>query len=554
MRLALLLIFVAGCADEAPRTSVTITGTVRDAASSIVANVDVVFRGAAREETAKTGPDGKYRIVVPAGTYRAFVRDDTVMSVGKMDRARLPGLPNALAAGALDEALVPAITATRDAIDVDLFVVRGGVVTGTVFDFDARPVMGVVVSAHAENVPRPALGTDVAISRYDGTFEMRLPDGDYQLAMSHAQYADATDIGGVDVKGGTRHVSLTLVRGCMITGKVVGADGKSAGEGAIERRFGSSDLEFVPNGRTDANGTFRWTTTDDTEVVLRAWPWARAPSAGKRFNCRDGARFTTTFTVPERAPDLTGTLVDKRGAPVPFTHLDVQPLDPGGIAQQERTDALGRWAVFAMPPGRYMITANARGGVVAKTVAIPGFAEQLQLSGAGRIEGTTTNLVNGSFELALAACLDGTTINLPRDLRLVPVTNGRFVVDDVPACDLQFTIRSNLVGSQGGESLTMRATVPHAGVARVQVDIGLPREKHVVGVVRDREGHRVANAHVGALYRKQAAVSLTDDDGKFAIETFAGATISVDHQGARGETDVGLANVSSERVEIVLVK
>ncbi len=37
-----------------------------------------------------------------------------------------------------------------------------------------------------------------------------------------------------------------------------------------------------------------------------------------------------TFVVPSRAPDLSGSLVDKRGAPVPFTHLDIQPLDLSG--------------------------------------------------------------------------------------------------------------------------------------------------------------------------------------------------------------------------------
>ena len=542
---ALLLLLVA-CAAEPPASSVTLTGTVRDAANTIVPNVDVVFRSASREETAKTGPDGKYRIAVPAGTYFAFVRDDAVMSVGRMDRVRLPGLPPAATAGALDEALVPAITALHDASEIDLSVVRGGSVTGTVFDVDARPVMGAVISAHGETVPRPALGTDVAISRYDGSFELRLPDGEYQLAATHAQYADATDVGRVDVKGGTRHLSLTLMKGCIITGRVLDADGKPVGEGAIERRFGASDLEFVPNGRTDTDGRFRWTTTDESEVVLRAWPWHRPPSASKRFACKDGAVFATTFTLPERAPNLTGTLVDKRGTPVPFTHLDIQPLDPGGIAQQERTDAAGSWAVFAMPPGRYMITATARGGVLAKTVTVPSFAERLELSGTGRLEGTTTNLVSGSFELALAACLDGTTLQLPRDHRLVTVSSGRFVVDDVPACDLQFTI------TWRGESLTTRATVPNAGVARVQLDLGVPRDKRVTGIVRDRDGHGVAGANVTALYKRRTAAAITDEDGRFAIETFAGATISADHDGAHGERDVGLANVASERVEIVL--
>ena len=534
----LLLLLLAACAADV-RGSVTVTGTAAP-------RVEVVFRSGAREEVANAGADGKYKIDVPAGTYRVFVRDDAVMSVGHMDRARLPALPIAAAAGALDEALVPSMTITADTTDVDLTAVRSGIVTGTVFDFDARPVMGAVVSAHSEAGLRPALGTDVAVSRYDGSFELKLPDGEYQIAATHAQYADATDVGRVDVKGGTRHLSLTLVRGCIITGKVVDAEGYPAGEGAIERKLGASSLEFVPNGRTQADGTFRWTTTDEREVVLRAWPWFRPPTASKQFACKDGATFNTTFVISRRAPDIAGTLVDKRGTPMPFTYLDLQPLDPGGIAQQERTNATGRWAVFEMPPGRYMISAATRSGVLAKTVTVGGFGERLELAGTGRIEGTTTHLVTGSFELALAACLDGATLQLPHDRRLVPVHGGRFVVEDVPACDLQFTV------TWKGETMTARATVPSDGAARVQLDLGMPREKRVRGVVRDRDGDAVGNARVTAVYKKQTSTAVTDEDGKYTIETFAGATITADANSARGQVEIGLANVPLERADIVL--
>lgn len=537
-----LLPFLAACAADV-QSSVTVSGTAAP-------GVEVVFRHGAREEIANAGPDGKYKLVMPTGTYRVFVRDDAVMSVGRMDRVRLPALPIAAAAGALDEALVPALAITADTTDVDLAVVRGGIVTGTVFDFDARPVMGAVVSAHSEAGHRPALGTDVAVSRYDGSFELKLPDGEYQIAATHAQYADATDVGRVDVKGGTRHLSLTLVRGCIITGKVVDAAGASVGEGAIERRLGASNLEFVPNGRSQPDGTFRWTTTDEREVVLRAWPWHHPPSAERRFSCKDGASFKTTFVVPARAPDIAGTLVDKRGMPMPFTHLDIQPLDPGGIAQQERTDAMGRWAVFEMPPGRYMVSAATRHGVLAKTVSVGGFAERLELAGTGRIEGTTTHLVTGSFELALAACLDGATLQLPRDRRLVPVRSGRFVVDDVPACDLQFTV------TWKGDTMTARAMVPNAGAARVQLDLGTPRAKRVRGVVRDRDGNTVGNARVTAVFKKESSSAVTNEDGEYSIDTFAGATITVDGTvdgtNARGQLDVGLANVPLERADIVL--
>lgn len=508
----------------------TISGSVRPPAA-----VDVVFRSAGREEIARASADGKYRIVLPAGSYRVTVRDDAWLTVGHPERVRLPGLPIAAAASAPDESLMPRLDVAHDAEDVSIPITRTGIVTGTVFDVDARPVVGAVISAHSNipNTARPALGTDIAVSRYDGTFELRLPDGDYRLAASHADYADSVDVSAVDTKAGTRHVSLTLVKGCIVRGRIRTHDGKPAGEGAIEKQFGTSDLQFAANGRSETDGTFRWTTIDDGDVVLRAWPWHSPPSPSKRFACKDGARFTTTFVIPDRAPDLSGTLVDGTGAPVPFTHLDVQPLDPGGIAQQERTDVNGRWAVYQMPPGRYAIAAHARGGVVTAVVTAPSANTQLQLSGTGRIEGTTTHLANGSFELALGACIDK-GLTLPRDTRIVVVRNGRFVVDDVPACDLQLT---------AGEA-TARVVVP----GRVQLDIGTPRAKLVLGRVRDGSGKPIAGAQVTATYKKQVNAAITGPDGSFTIDAVAGATLAV--TGARAT--VGLANVPRERVELTV--
>ena len=532
MRCALLLASGFACTDASAPASVTVTGSVRPPAA-----VDVVFRSATREDVAKASADGKYRIVLRPGSYRVAVRDDAWMTVGRGDRVRLPGLPGAVAAGAPDEALMPRLDVMHDAEDVDITIVRSGIVTGTVFDIDAHPVVGAVISAHG-NTPdptRPALGSDVAVSRYDGSFELRLPDGDYRLAASHVAYADSIDVGAVDVKGGTRHVSLTLVKGCIVTGKILAADGKSAGEGAIEKRFGPTDLEFVPNGRSDSDGKFRWTTTDEREVVLRAWPWHQPPSPSKRFACRDGARFTTTFRLPARSPEMSGVLVDRSGAPVPFAHLDVQPLDPGGLAQQERTDVHGRWAVYQMPPGRYAVSAQAPGGVISTIVTSPSANTKLELSGTGRIEGTT-QLANGSFELSLGACLDR-NLTLPRDTRIVPVRNGRFVVDGVPACELQFTAEWR------SEAITARTTVP----GRVQLDIGPPREKLVHGTVRDGD-KPVAGAHVTATYKKRTSTAITDEAGRYTIETFAGATITV----GRAIASVGLANVPRERVDVAL--
>ncbi len=454
---------------------VSITGTILEVGSGApVPEVEVVFRSAAGEESTTADKDGTYHLEVPAGMYRAFVRDDAVLSVGRMDRVRLPGLPAADTAGVPDEALMPLVVATRDTDGVDLSVMRGGALEGRVVDGAGRPVANAVLRAVGDLV-RPTLGTDIVETGDDGVFIMQLPAGQYRLDASHARYAGVADGGQIMIEpGGTSRTEVTLVPGCVIAGRIVGRGGRATNDGAIERQWGSTDLEFAPTGTIDSDGTFRWATTDEGDVVLRAWPWMSPPSESKRFNCHSGARFeNVVFSIPDRRPDIAGILRDHAGVPVPFANIDLAPLDPGGIAQQERTDAEGRFGVFHMPAGRYTITAHAHGrGVVSSTITSPHVGLELALSGTGRLEGTTALLENGSFELVLGACLDDGTVSLPRDHRLVSVVDSRFRVDDVPACDLKF------VALRRGDVQPGRATVPAGGVAQIELAFGAREPAH----------------------------------------------------------------------------
>lgn len=455
--------------------AVTISGTVLDAGTlEGVGGVEVVFRSAAGEETTIADAAGRYRIDVPAGTYRAFVRDDTVLSVGPADHVRLPGLPTADAAGAPDEALMPLVVAAADLDGVDLTVRQGGLLRGRVVDLAGRPVGSAVVGARARWF-RPTLGTDVAETARDGTFELRLPPGTYEIDVSHPRFAGLAgpleermlEIEAGEVQGGT----FTLAAGCVIAGRVVGPAGRPAGDGAIEQQWGAGEHQFAPAGRIAADGTFRWTTTDEAEVVLRAWPWKSPPSPARSFACRDGARHEgVVFALPDRGPDLDGALVDRGGAPVAHAYVDLAPLDEGGLAQQERTDAQGRWSVFELPAGRYLVTAHAAGrGVVATTVTVPQVGVRLQLGGTGRIEGRTPQLARGSFELGLLRCDDGeAAIRLPAERRLVTIKDHAFTIEDVPACNLQ------IITTWRDRDWEGEVAVPAGGAARLELDLGEP--------------------------------------------------------------------------------
>jgi hypothetical protein len=537
----------------------TISGAVIDAATNEgVGGVEVVFRNDAGEETTIAGPDGRYRIDLPIGTYRAFIRDETVISVGYAERVRLPGLPEADAAGAPDDALMPVVVASGDADGVDLTVTRGGVVRGKVVDRAGRPIANAVLQALTQGLRlRPTLGTDVAETGTDGAFELRLAPGRYGVDVSHPRFAGvAGPEGRLEIAPGeVQTATFTLVAGCVISGRVVGANGQPAGEGAIERQWGERDVDFAPAGRIAADGTFRWATTDEGEIVLRAWPWKSPPSPMRAFACRDGARFEgVQLTLDDVGPDLDGILVDHGGAPVALAYIDLAPLDDGGIHQQERTDEHGRWSVFRLPAGRYQVTAYAEGrGVLATTVSAPQTEVRLQLGGTGRLEGRTPLLASGSFDLVLQRCdHDETPVRLPPVRRIVTVTNHRFSVDDVPACNLQ------LLGTWRGRSSYGSADVPAGGVAQVELGLGPPREIVVQGTVTDSDGRPVEDAVVRAYFdREESADTTTDAAGRYRLRTYAGAMIlgrkdlgGVIH-GAHGET--GASGGDEQTVDLTLL-
>jgi hypothetical protein len=537
---------------------VTITGHVIDIQQPQrpVAGVDVVFRSDAGDASTVTERDGSYAIQLAAGMYRAFVRDDAVLSIGRRDPMRLPWHPPYETAKVPDEALMASVIATRDTDGVDLSVVRSGILSGQVVDEHGRPIAGAMLNAGSGGM-RPVIATDIAVSGGDGSFELRLPPGVFLLAANHPRFAGIAR-GAQNrfaVKPGERvQITVVLEAGCVITGRVVARDGGRGGDGAIERQWGTGDLEFVPAGAIEADGTFHWATTEEGDVTLRAWPWKSPPSLTRRFACRDGARFDdVVFQLTERRPDLEGVLVDRTGQPLGYSFIDLRPLDPGGVGQQERTDASGHWEVYSVPPGRYRVVAEAeRRGVASTVIVSPRDGVRLELGGTGRLEGTTPRLASGSFELVLERCGDGAEIiPLPQSRRLVTVAGGRFAVDDLPACELSFA------AVWRDHAIAQHVAIPAGGVAQLELNLGEPREKTVHGTVRDTAGKPIAGAVVTALRTDDqagldAATTRTNDAGAFTIKAFSGASLTATARGRVGGAMVGGANVDAEQVDLVI--
>lgn len=513
-----------------------------------VGGVEVVFSGFTGEATTMSDADGRYALDVTPGPYRAFVRGDDVLSVGPRVHDRLPSPPQPGVAGVPDDQVAPVLLLAEDQNGIDLAVVRGGRIVGKVVDRSGHPIEGAVVRAVNGDGMRPVLGSDFAETDADGAYRIEVPAGGYRLEASHDRYAGVDDDGaqtGIFVEAGQEmQQDLVLVAGCVIEGTVVLASGAPSGDGALEKQWGDTDNDFGPAGKVDSDGHFRWTTTETAAVVLRAWPWKSPPTPYRKFECREGARYKdVVFTVPDREPDMAGVVVTADGEPARYAFLDITALSGGGINQQERADGDGAWGVYAMPPGDYRIRVFvADAGVVTQTVTSPNRDIRLVLGGTGAIAGKTAGLDAGSFTLELGVCDDDGGDRTHREV-VVPVHNGTYRIDGIPACDQAVTARAP------DHQIDERVTVPVGGVATLDLDLAPKIHKHLVGVVTDPDGKPVEGAVVTYAYADNDG-AITDAQGRFDLDVRSGDGVYATKGDLRGFIQVGDAAVPVEHADI----
>ena len=542
---------------SSPPGKVTIEGTVIDQTTGEgVREMVVTLRDARGDVRRETANDGTFSFVVTPGAYNIFVEDKNarLIMVGLQNRLRLDAGPRPELA-AIDDGLLPMVVAATDIRELELTVSPAAIVSGYVYGDDENKLRNAVIRLRPLDrslfEARPVLGTDIVAVDEASHFALRVPPGKYVLEGYHPDYAGSEALVMTLSPGQQVEINPTLVRGCIITGRVVHESGKPAHDGAIERHDG---VRFGPAGRIDGGGEFRWTTMVAGDVTLRAWPWQSAPSQAKTFHCRSGKRYDkVALRIPNDTPDLKGVVVDAKGQPVPLVFVDVQPLDPVpvglGAAQQERSDSLGVWEVYDLPAGRYRITATApERGVVETTVLAPKQDVRLQLSGTGRIAGTTTDLVNGSFTVSFLHCgPKQDPIPLAHESRLVVVRGGRFTIENAPACALGLVVRWR---DQVREA---QLVVEPERTAYVELDLGAPRDKTVRGTVRDRNGKPIANARVTAVVDQHEVETVRcDSAGRFSLKTRSGAQLVAGDGAHVGRATVGRANVPSEQLDITL--
>ena len=549
---------------------IRVSGTVRDTRRrTAVPGAEVVFASTLGESTTSADEEGRYRIEIRPGFYRAFARAEGYVAVGMTQLERLPEDPDATRIGMPRGDLAPLLGVFRDQSGVDMSVRGGGAITGTVYDAHGLPVAGAVVSAHLsgfyQSRIRLVLGTDMDESDLDGSFRLEVPAGQIELRAWHPDFAGLTDASQQTVFldiGDQKRIDLTLSAGCVITGQVVTARGDPVGEGSLEQGNNMPPPnDFVPVGKLDAQGRFRYASTRPGAVRLRAWPWKSPPTVPRELSCDNGTRYDLTLVVPEADPELEGTVLATDGEPMSHAFVDLFPLEPDGMAQQERADRYGDWAFFALPPGDYHVTAYVPGkGTAAQLVTVPSRGIRLKLSGTGSIAGTVEGMRDGSFQFSIQRCVartqDGSEArfdetSVPRTVRLVPVENGEFRIDDLPVCSLYASVETPYRNEPVQVDIRPGDSVP------LSLDLRQAQPKTVYGVVTDSDRTPLGEVFVSrepgpGTPLDRPVYATTDSDGRYEVQVFTGDSLFFRGAAGIASVEVSWDEGESQRIDVTL--
>lgn len=425
-----------------------ISGRVSDSQSHQgIPNAEVIFSGPSGESSVASDERGLYSIELEPGFYRSYARAEGHIAVAYSGFARLPGPVSAADVMAPREGIAPLLGVFRNLQNVNLSLAPAGRVYGQVRDSDGYAISGAVVAARTSVGQRVISGEDVTESESDGSYELLVPLGSLELEVSHEDYADISpesqDTAYLKRAGQELKVDLTLSKGCIVSGQVIDREGNPILEGAFEREV--SDKRYLPVGEIH-NGKVRYAGLDLGPVRLRAWPWKNAPSETIEFVCERGARFVDQqFVVPDSEPSLSGSILSPEDKPIPLAYIDLFSLMPNGATQQERADHRGDFAFYDLADGPYQLSVYIPGkGLGLMLIESPSSGVLLTLSGTGSIVGQLESGKSGTMTMGYQCAMRfdqeqeaiSDPVSMPMQSLLIPVHEGRFRVDKLPACPL----------------------------------------------------------------------------------------------------------------------
>jgi protocatechuate 3,4-dioxygenase beta subunit len=440
--------------------------------------------------------------------------------------------------------------APGSAATFDLVVTRGGRLAGVVLGADGGPVTGALVRAEAKGdgaMIRAGNAGPATATGSDGVFllEGLAPDAPYDVVVTALGAAPAR-VGPTVATTATTppRVEVRLVAPRSVEVSVVEAERGTPVPGASVRASipggvgtaGRSDVVTDARGlaRVEVPAAVAGMVSASHDDFLRAEP---VPLAA------DGERVTVTL---RRALAISGVLLDADGAPV--TDVRVTATAPGRWVRPALTDGTGKFRLTGLEAGTYDLEARflveSKVGLVATArVAAGATGVELRLA---RPEGQATGLV------VRVTGADGAPV--PRaSVRVVfgergssgaTVENGLAIVDASGRDGglVGATVTAYAPRTLAGQPLPFGpATVGPLLGSEVEVEVRLPAEKSISGVVRDPDGKPVRGAAVVAADATQASNvswafrseggdlprARTDAEGRFRLGGLGDGEVSV---------------------------
>jgi hypothetical protein len=326
-----------------------------------------------------SGPDGKFTVgALAAGDY--FVLADPALAAGQY---YLPTFFDD--AATIDDAQVVSVGA-EDVSGIDIEVSAGGSIAGVVTDAaTGLEVDGIDLDLFDNDGRR--LESDSRTSS-DGSYEIGvLPPGSYRMRADPSvfdgyaitYYVDAIGLSGsapiqVSPGGPTTGIDLELEPSGRISGAVVATIGGPVDAIDIDVYDAATAERLVQGAESGPDGSYVVNRLKSGQYKLRADPAIEDGLALRYYDARSTRATADPITVKRGLTTSGITLVLEPGATIsgqvtdtagenPIENVDVALVQAGTLVdfdQVERTDADGRYVLFAVEAGSYLVRGQPR--------------------------------------------------------------------------------------------------------------------------------------------------------------------------------------------------
>lgn len=480
---------------DEPVELLPVTGTVRDPGGAAVPGVVVTFSGDDGDDSATTGADGRYRLEVPPGHYRAR---------------------------AIGEDLVGAATEVLDLKkgsaggSVDLVVGRLASVSGRVKDARGNPVADATLTfetllrgGRVRSQDLDERGT--AQSGADGAYALKVAPGPVRVTAERGGLKARTFLDNVE-SGSTRTADLTFPVGAEIAGRVVGPDRRPvAGARLVVVSTGDS-IEAA----TDDRGGFA-INVPVGKITLQASAPGLAPAPPQILAVtEEGISGLEVVLLAGRT--ISGKVFDPDGAPVEGASVSARGRSPVG-AREVTTGADGAFELAGLTEGPFELTAKkapfAAGHLAGVNPPATGIELTLQRTGAivGVVVGSDHNPIT-DYTVKVDHYLDGGrrvsgSGNATR--RLAP--DGRFELRGLHPGEYE------LVFAAPGLATMRKGGIKIDQMEIAELEIVLEKGGVIDGKVFDAvNGAPLGGARVVAEQGRPGGSAVSGGDGKFQIK------------------------------------